>query len=283
MPQVGSALYLDAVDPGQDDFRELSRLLSGARERYHSAHATLTHTVDGTVAEESNRRFVDWRFEQSGGSGLGIPRTEQERRAHGPDVPQDFYLSYKDDERVVRLWHERPDRWREEILASEGQIRRCVVFGGEEGPRWVYEPPETATYDPAGTLEWPRQDPRTEFSFMLDPSEELFSYALLDEASVHKTGRRTTVAGREAVEVRLETVSWGYPPRIFHGFYGPEGTTDHLLLVDEAVGTILRVAARLEDREFYIAEATEIAYDEEFSADTFRLEVPGGEFRREDR
>ena len=46
------------------------------------------------------------------------------------------------------------------------------------------------------------------------------------------------------------------------------------------VGTILRAAARLEGREFWVAEVTEIAYDEEFSEDTFRLEVPGVEFRR---
>jgi hypothetical protein len=91
------------------------------------------------------------------------------------------------------------------------------------------------------------------------------------------------VAGREGLEVRVDTISCGYPPRIFHGFYAPGGTTDHLLLVDEEVGTIVRVAARLEGREFYVAEATEIAYDEEFSEDTFRLELPGVEFRRADR
>ena len=46
---------------------------------------------------------------------------------------------------------------------------------------------------------------------------------------------------------------------------------------------ILRVAARLEGKEFYVAEATEIAFDEEFSEDIFRLELPGVEFRRVDR
>ena len=56
-----------------------------------------------------------------------------------------------------------------------------------------------------------------------------------------------------------------------------------LVLVDEEVGVILRVAARLEGREFYIAEVTEIAYDEEFSEDTFQLELPDVEFRRVDR
>ncbi len=83
--------------------------------------------------------------------------------------------------------------------------------------------------------------------------------------------------------MRVGTVSWGYPPTMFRGYYAPKGTTDHLLLVDAEVGTILRAAARLEGREFWVAEVTEIAYDEEFSEDTFRLEMPGVEFRRVDR
>jgi len=92
--------------------------------------------------------------------------------------------------------------------------------------------------------------------------------------------RKTIVAGREALEVRVGTVSWGYPPMIFHDFAAPKRTTDHLLLVDAEVGTILRAAARLEGQEFYVAE---IAYDEAFPEDTFRLELPGVEFRRVDR
>ncbi len=95
------------ADSVHDDFEELHEMLSKAKERYRSARATITHTVDGAVAEESKRRFVDWRFAQPGGSGLGILRTEEERRAHGPDTPRDFYLEYEDTERVVRLWHER--------------------------------------------------------------------------------------------------------------------------------------------------------------------------------
>ena len=98
----------------EDGFQELSDLLFGAKERYRSARATITHSVDGSVAQESNRRFVDWRFAQPDGSGMGILRTDEERRAHGPDVPQDFYLEYEDTEEIYRLWHKRPDRWREE-------------------------------------------------------------------------------------------------------------------------------------------------------------------------
>jgi hypothetical protein len=86
------------------------------------------------------------------------------------------------------------------------------------GPRWVYESPETAIHDPASAEEWPHQDPYTDLSFRLVPSEDPFYYALLDDTSVHKTGRRATVAARDAMEVLVETISWGYPPSIFHDF-----------------------------------------------------------------
>jgi hypothetical protein len=42
-------------------------------------------------------------------------------------------------------------------------------------------------------------------------------------------------------------------------------------------------AARLEGREFYVAEVAESAFDEESPEDTFRWERPGVEFRRVDR
>jgi hypothetical protein len=257
----------------EDDFQELSELLFGAKERYRSARATIRHTVDATVAEEANRRFVDWRFGQ-GNPGMGIIGKP------GPPVKEDFYRDYKDTEEEIRLWHERPDRWREEQRTPEGELLRCVVAAGRHKPLWIYDPPDTPIHVPSVPE---RRDPDPDLAFMLDPSEELFSSSLRDEATVHKTGHRATVAGREALEVVVGTISWGYPPIIFRDFYAPEGTTDHLLLVDAEVGVILRVAARLEGREFYVAEVTEIAYDEEFSEDTFRLELPGVEFRRVDR
>ena len=52
--------------------------------------------------------------------------------------------------------------------------------------------------------------------------------------------------------------------------------------MDTQTGTILRVATRLEDREFRVAEANEVAYDEEFREGTFRLELPGVRFRQLD-
>ena len=86
------------------------------------------------------------------------------------------------------------------------------------------------------------------------------------------------------MEVCAETLSWGYPPYVFNTYRAnSEGSTDHLLLVDAEVGTILRVAARLEGVEFRVAEVTEVAYDEEFPEVTFRLELPGVQFERRER
>jgi hypothetical protein len=47
LPQEVSTLYLDGVDPGEDDFQELSNLLFGAKERYRSARATITCVASG--------------------------------------------------------------------------------------------------------------------------------------------------------------------------------------------------------------------------------------------
>ncbi len=188
---------------------------------------------------------------------------------------------YEDSEEWIRLWHQRPDLWREERRDAEGRLRECEVYGGMGGPRWIYDPPEWTAYIPRIDEQEGRN---TRFAFMLDPSEYDFSETFWDGTTVKKTGREARAAGRECVEVCAQTISWGYPPYVFSTYRASsEGATDHLLLVDAEIGTILRVAARLEGREFRVAEATEVAYDEEFAEETFRLELPGVEFRRRER
>ena len=88
------------------------------------------------------------------------------------------------------------------------------------------------------------------------------------------------MAGREAIEVMVFTVSWGLPD-IFQGYHATsmEGTADHVLLLDGEIGTIPRVAARLDGGEYRIAEVADISYDQRCPEDTFRLELPGVEFR----
>lgn len=262
------------ADPVDDDFEELYELLSKAKERYRSARATVVHTVDGRLAKEANRRFVDWRFDgrEPGMGIIGKP---------GPPEPEDFYNEYEDSEEWIYLWHRRPDLWREERRTSKGELRECEVYGGMGGPRWIYDPPEWAAYVPRIDEQEGRD---IQFAFMADPSDYIFQETFWEGTNVGKTGREVAVAGRGCVEVLAETVSWGYPPYVFNSFHASsEGATDHLLLVDAEIGTILRVAARLEGREFRVAEATEIAYDERFPDDTFRLVLPGVEFEVRER
>ncbi len=262
-----------------DNFGELHALLQGAGGRYRSARATVVHTVDAAVAREANRRFVGWRF--AGGSpGMGIIGKP------GPPEPEDFYHDYEDSGGRVRLWHERPDRWREEVYDARGRLEEAEVYAASGGPQWTYTryEPDRRTYRATYMPELPKsQNLQMRFSFMLDPSEYIFSETFWDGTTVFKTGREVLFAGRECLEVRAETVSWGYPPDVF-GVYGAhnEGATDHLLLVDREVGTILRVAARLDGREFRVGEVREISYNEGFPQDTFRLELPGVEFKRLD-
>lgn len=201
-PRPSSSLSCGPEVPGGAgppvaNFQEPFGLLFGAKNLYRSARAIVSYTVDGAVAEESNRRFVDWRFAQ-GNPGMGIIGKP------GPPQPEDFYHEYEDLQWTVRLWHQGPDRWREEWLESEGTHRRCVVAAGRHAPLWIYEPPGTAIHVPSVPEV---REPDPELSFVLDPSEEGFFCALWDEATVRKTGRTTTVAGREALEVRAETIS----------------------------------------------------------------------------
>ena len=262
------------VPQANDDFEEIYKLRAKAKERYRSARATVVHTVEGNLAKEANRRFINWRFDR-GSPGMGIIGKP------GPPQREDFYHEYEDSEEWLRLWHRRPDLWREVRRTPKGQLRECEVYGGMGGPRWIYEPPEWAAYIPR-IDEHEGRDIR--FSCMLDPSEYIFSETFWDGTTVNKTGREVTVAGRECVEVRAETVSWGYPPYVFSTYRASsEGATDYLPLVDAEIGTILRVAARLEGREFRASEATSVAYDEEFPKETFRLELPGVEIWRKYR
>jgi hypothetical protein len=55
-------VYLGAVHPGEDDYRELTDLLFGARERYRSVRATVRHSRCGVLATEAINRYVEYGF-----------------------------------------------------------------------------------------------------------------------------------------------------------------------------------------------------------------------------
>jgi len=57
----------------------------------------------------------------------------------------------------------------------------------------------------------------------------------------------------------------------------PAGADGYELSVDRERGVVLRVAAAVEGEEFWVSEFEELAFDEDFPADTFRFVPPPGE------
>jgi len=262
LQQEAFALYLDGVDPGEDDFRELSDLLFGARERYR----TVRHFRRGVLATEATGRYVEYGFRNNILPNLDPPYYEPR------------YREYGDLEEVSRLWHERPDRWRQETDLSDGSGIKYRVADGK-GPWWAYSPPDWALHSP--TNEPTEFSPDGELSGLLDPYElpyDELRYRIRGTAA-QTFGGGSTVGTRETVEVEAEAISWDYAPLEPY----QEGADDYLLSVDAEVGVILRLASRLGGEEFAVFEMVDLAFDEAFAEGTFRLELPGVEFKRVDR
>ena len=84
------------------DREELLRLMHGAPGRFATARAT--------VREWRDEETVDQVRERTSGSGA-------DRRSLGPLAePQTPAPSrHEEFERIWRVWHERPNRWRQEV------------------------------------------------------------------------------------------------------------------------------------------------------------------------
>lgn len=216
------------------------------------------------MATEAINRYVEYGFRHNILSNLDPPY----------DEPR--YREYEDLDELSRLWHERPNRWRQETDRSDGSGTVYRVADGA-GPWWFFSPPDGADCSPTNGGEF---SPDEELSGLLDPYELRYN-----ELNYHilGTGTRTfghgeTVEVRKSIEVGAEAVSWNYAPLEPFGV----GADDYLLSVDAQTGIILRLASRLGGEEYESFEVSEIAFDEGFAEDTFRLELPGVEFERVD-
>lgn len=243
----------------EDDFNELSDLLFGATERYRTVRATVRHRRIGHLATAANRRFVNYRFPHGGLQGIGIPSDEPP------------YRVFESLEELSRLWHERPDRWRQETALSDGS-GTCYRVADGKGPWWFYQPPDWVDCYPTNDGSF---TPDTELSFLLDPSE---IYNRLDNCALLIAGH-VQLEGREAIEVQAKAISWDYAPGI--PFF--EGADDYRIWVDPDIGLILRFSSRLGDKEFDVIEVLDIAFDEEFPPRTFALDLPGVRFDKRKR
>ncbi|HEX6710059.1 MAG TPA: hypothetical protein VF068_06970 [Rubrobacter sp.] len=222
-------------------------LMFGAKDRYRTARAT-----------EAERRYVEYGFSHGILFNFDPPF----------DVPR--YREYEDLDEVSRLWHERPDRWRQETFPADRSETTYRVVDGE-GEWWCYGGQGRALYSPTNHGEF---SPDEELSSLLDPYEIRWS---LGDCDLLLAGHAQSL-GRDTLEVEAKAVSWNYAPS------GPfwEGADDYLLSVDARLGVLLRLASRLRGEEFDVFEIVELAFDESFPEGTFSLELPGVEFQRID-
>ena len=223
------------------------------------------HRRRGDLATEAINRYVEYGFRRGILSNFDPPY----------DEPR--YRNYEDLEETLRLWHERPDRWRQETAPSDGSGTTYRVVDGK-GPWWFYKPPNWADWSPTNGGEF---SPDGELSGLLDPYQMRYNEVrcIIKGTKLHTFGDGTAVNVREVVEVEAEAISWDYAP------LSPfeDGADDYLLSVDAEVGVVLRLASRLRGEEFDVFEVLDIVFDEAFPEGTFRLELPGEEFRRRDR
>ncbi len=177
------------------DRDELLRLMRGASERYATARATIREWRDERAAGELRER---------------IAKTEAYRRVFGPPEKRESHLhpDQENFERTWRVWHERPDRWRQEIESSDGSGTEYRVVDGDD--LWAYSTTFGPRHAVARRTEFGGEfGPEFEISHVFDPG---VSHLELDELELRSTGL-SEVAGREAIRVRaVKHGGWTQPP-----------------------------------------------------------------------
>ena len=229
----------------------LLELMFSARDRYRTARANIREWRDERTADDLRERFSE---------------TELYREVFGPPSPQRSPHERGDFQRIWRVWHERPDRWRQEAGLPDGSGTEYRVIDGKSF--WFYNPHEGAH---AATTKG-RFGPEFEIAYVFDPESGAPDLSYLEMRVVD----RIRHAGREALRVEAtKPGGWETVPEPLWW-----GADDYELVVDAERGVLLRLASRLDGRVFDVTEVLEVGFDEIFPEGTFSLELPGVEFGR---
>jgi outer membrane lipoprotein-sorting protein len=216
---------------------EILELLHGARNRYRTVRAVIHHRYDTDVGRRARTRLFGHDEDEDEDSDEESQRTFQE---------------------TSRVWFEPPDRIREEREDADAGWHSAIQDGG----RWW-------AYDKEGVEHSNEDEPEVGTS-IAEEAVLLFDPAVLIGALKLEPTGEVTVAGRRAHRVvgrpRGGHASWN----LLHLGGGDEFD----LAVDSERGVLLRAAARFEEQESQVTEVSEIAFDEDFGAETFRP-VPG--------
>jgi hypothetical protein len=244
--------------------KEVLELMHSAPERYDSVRAALRYQGDGPTIKTVRDRFLR---SEAGRRTFGEP-TKGIRHSE-PDGPFGWHC---------RVWLINHHRWRLEldlpgggmdIAASTGRMRLVGTpegppgtselwerrIGGDppsDAPGWLPQPTDTFwtmyPFDPHGvcSLDW-----------------ELERLDLVVEGSV-------TWAGREAVRiVGVPVEEWEGPPEPLWW-----GADEYEAVVDAERGVLLRLASKLDGKDFDALEVEEIHFDEQFYEEVFTSREP---------
>ena len=239
-----------------EEHGELLEFMRGASERYVTARATIREWRDEKTADKADERAAE---------------TEAYRRLFGPPENRGEALPQhrEDFEQTWRMWHERPNRWRQEIEPSDGSGTEYRVV--DDDNFWAY----SLRFGPRHAVSRRSEygggfGPEFAISHVFDPG---ISHLELDALELRSMGR-TEVAGREAIRVRaVKPGGWDRPPEPLWW-----GADDYELLVDAERGVLLSLASRLDGRAFDVTEVLDISFDEAFDEGTFALRLPGVRF-----
>jgi outer membrane lipoprotein-sorting protein len=199
---------------------------------------------------ERSRLALERHVERLEASGQGTSSVAFYAEGHGEAEPQP-----ETTENLVRVWLEVPAKVRIERRGAREEIHTIVADGERE---WSYSPSCGAIVNPASGYH--------SFGYLTDPS------TLSAELLLEPIGR-TRAAGRTAMHTRATTRG-----REWHGPLSfPAGADYHELAVDTERGIVLRATSFVDGQEFFMHEVLEIAFDEDFPADTFVFTPPPGE------
>lgn len=198
-------------------------------------------------------------------AGAAMERYAEALRAAGHGVAIDRYGSSSETEpetaeEVARLWLERPARCRVERTARNGHEEHVLVDDGERV--WSFSPW-------AGAVVYASSGGGCGFELQADAAGLLGRYELAVRGEAECAGRRGVLvdAVERAVDERLASC-----PQLL-----PVGADRHELVVDAERGVVLRATSFLDGEPFQTTEVVEIAFDEEFPAETFAFSPPPGE------
>jgi outer membrane lipoprotein-sorting protein len=191
-----------------------------------------------------------------------LARTHEAMSRRGTVVTYGPVVEQVENEDVVRVWLEPPERAREERNGEAYAVRRGRLwwsYDPRNGARSNEDRPEMGT---GGTGE--------EVWWLVDPAPII---GLLD----YDGFARGQHAGRETISVRAVPRALGdgegWPLMRLSG----EGADELLLEVDAEHGALLRIEARLGGQPYAIYEVLEVAFGERFADDVFEFTPPAGE------